>query len=127
MAKIHRYVLVQLTEAGALALSSEDRTTIRAAMASLNLPWNGQQPAELFQARPSLDGDAAIYELTYDDSTSPAQAFAAVAAALGMEMSALQTAIQYQIFGESADTATSAAEARAYLAANTADWEPEEV
>lgn len=122
----HHYVRVWITEAGALLLTDGQRDAIRGAMASLNIPWNGVQPAFLFQARLSLEGDQAIYELTYDDATTPEQAFGAAAAALGMSGETLAAVIGYQIFGgPEADQATSAAAARSYLAANRADWEPD--
>lgn len=122
MAKIRRYVLVELIEAGALALDAAQRATIRAALRSLQLPWDGRQPCELFQARASLDGNAAIYEITYDSAITPAAAFAAVAAALNMDAQQLLSVIQYTIFGE--DTESSRAACAAHLVANAADWEP---
>jgi len=121
--KIRSYVLVQITEAGALLLTDEQRLLIRAAMETLQIPWNGVQPAELFQARLSLDGNSAIYEITYDSTVLTDQAFAQVAGVLGIDAATLQAVISYEIFGD--DEASSGDAARAYLAANAVAWESE--
>lgn len=126
MAIQHHYILVQITQAGALLLTEQQRLMIRAAMATLNIPViSTMQPVHAFQARISLDGNSAIYEVHYDDDVTPAQAFASVAAALGLDAAQLQLVIAYTIWTGSQDE--SAAAAREYLAAHRSEWEPDDL
>lgn len=123
MAIVHRYVLVEITQAGALLLDDQQRTVIRTAMGQINLPWTSGQPANLFQALPSLDGNKAIYEITYDDQVTPATAFAQVAAALGIDSLTLQSVIQYTIFGDGEPDAESWKACLQYLREHLEEWE----
>jgi len=123
MATKHRYILVQITAQGALLLTDKQRDTIRYAMVSLAIPWDGVQPADMFQVRLSNDGNQAIYEIVYNDTTTPEDAFYQVAQALKLPPEVLQSVIGYYIFGDAADYATSRDECAAYLQANNELWE----
>ncbi len=121
--KKRRYILVEFTPTGALTLGSRERALIRRTMAELSAAWDGRQPAEAFQARLSLDGSTAIYEITYDDAVKPALALGKVAAALGVDPRILDVVVRYTIFAESVSAEASAAAARQYLIAHAKEWE----
>lgn len=124
MAIWHGYVLVKRKASGP-QFSPAARQAVRATMAELALPHR-PQPAERFQARESLDGEQAIYELTCDDTLlTPPRATGAVARRLGIPAATLAAGIEYVQFAPGGTWADSAAACRAYLAAHAADWEPD--
>jgi len=124
MAIWHGYILVKRREHGPL-FTPAARQAVRATMAELAL-LHRRQPAERFQARESLDGEQAIYELTCDDVfLTPARAVGAVARRLGIPAATLAAGIEYTQFAPGDTWAASAAACRAYLSAHAADWEPD--
>lgn len=124
----HGYILVTLVESEALPLSGTIRSVIRGAMATLNIPWDGAQPAGRFQVRLSRDGTQAIYELTADLQTAtPDKALARIATALNVNPARLRSAIRYRFFAPGGTYQQSLREARTYLAQHAAEWEADGV
>ncbi len=121
----HGYVLVKRKVQGP-QFTPAARLAVRATMRELAL-LHRRQPAERFQVRESLDGEAVIYELTCNASfLTPGRAIGAVARRLGISATVLAAGIDYVIFAEGGTWAESAAACRAYLAEHTADWEAAE-
>lgn len=120
----HGYMLITLVETRTLPLSAATRGVIRAAMAALNVPWEGKQPAQRFQARTSRDGTQAIYEITADlAANTPDTALGRIANALQVEPERLRSAIRYRFFAPGGTYQQSLREVYAYLRAHADAWE----
>ena len=113
----HGYVLVTLDEKVADKPSKAARRKIRANLRRLNRRWHGIQPARQFQARQSLDGRKAIYEIAVDDLS------ATMAKAVDV-MPELAKDIDYRFFGYGRSWQESRKEVLAYLAEHADEWEP---
>jgi hypothetical protein len=121
----HGYVLVK-RKAGGPQFDRAARLAVRVTMAELALRYR-RQPAERFQARESLNGDAAIYELTAAAAfLTPGRAIDAVARRLNISAAALAAGIDYVVFAPDGTWDESAAACRKYLAGHTAEWEPKD-
>lgn len=116
MAFWHGYVLVELSSDVPPVPSQAARARIRAALRRLNRPWKGIQPARRFQARESLDGRKAIYEITVDD----------LGHALDRALKALPDMakqVHYTFFAYGRTWQESRTDALHYLAEHAKEWE----
>ncbi len=112
----HGYVLVALKGDPPPGLERSARQRIRAALRRQNYLWRGKFPARKFQARASLDGTKALYEVTLDD----------VAKAIrdaSRELPDVAEKVTYHFFALYGTWEDSRREALAYLAANREEWE----
>jgi hypothetical protein len=120
----HGYMLITLVDTKTIPLSAATRGVIRAAMAALNVPWDGKQPAQRFQARTSRDGTQAIYEITADlAANTPYTALDRIANALHVDPARLRSAIRYRYFAPGGTYQQSLREVRAYLREHAGSWE----
>lgn len=117
----HRYVLVALRE-GAV-LTPTQLFSIRAAVASLTARLENPQPCNLFQARLSLDGRKAIYEITYDEALTPWAAIQVAALAANLTVYDLLAVIEFNIFDESGTAAGSLEACENYIRDHIDEWE----